>query len=79
MFLFFYFSFMKKIYVLFIISSLTIFSCSKECKICVFQELDAQGNVLSETSSEEKCGDELESAENFKGITVSGSARFKCE
>lgn len=70
---------MKKLLLLLTTASLLTISCSKECKMCTFQELDNQGNILTESDASEICEDELERAENFEGVSIDGTARYECK
>ena len=70
---------MKKTLILLSTTCLLAISCSKDCKMCSFQELDNQGNILTESDPSEKCGDELKSAESFEGVSIDGTARYECK
>lgn len=53
----------RSIIILFVIGVTSLASCGEKCKECTLVEEDHQGNVVSNMSLGEKCGDELEQIE----------------
>lgn len=59
-----------------------LFSCEpdEECKNCRAVTTDANGNIISETSAAEYCGEALETKENAEPVIVGDeTTKWVCE
>ena len=59
-----------------------LFSCAldEDCKNCRAVTTDANGDIISETSAAEYCGDALELKENEESVTVGDeTTKWVCE
>ena len=64
--------------VLIILIGIASIGCRK-CEECNFVEADSNGNIVATNPAGELCGDELEDAENFQGVTnFGGTAYYDC-